>query len=213
MENKDDKSFYKNLIPYTGEQSAVFIEDLTEGLFFHLKITRARDSKYGDYCPSYKGRKQRITINGNLDKYSFLITFLHELAHLLVNERLEPGFLPHGKEWKSTFRQLLHLALDKNLFPANVAEIVRRQYIIGNNFTHTSRALVQNEILRSYNKQPPLRLASVPLKGKVSLKNGMNVVKLKQNRTRSLCKCLNDNKMYYVSNVAEVYVLPEDYKS
>ena len=53
----------------------------------HLTITRQRQSILGDYRHAYEGKAHRISINGNLNKYNFLITLLHELAHLFTYER------------------------------------------------------------------------------------------------------------------------------
>ena len=49
----------------------------------HLTVTRERKSVLGDYRNSHSNRNHRISVNGNLNKYSFLITLLHELGHLL----------------------------------------------------------------------------------------------------------------------------------
>jgi hypothetical protein len=53
----------------------------------HLTITKQRKSVLGDYRHPGRGANHRISINGNLNKYEFLITFLHELAHLLTFEK------------------------------------------------------------------------------------------------------------------------------
>ncbi|HXL57832.1 MAG TPA: hypothetical protein VN958_16335, partial [Chitinophagaceae bacterium] len=46
----------------------------------HLTVTRERKSVLGDYRNAVHGKNHRITVNGNLNKYAFLITLLHELA-------------------------------------------------------------------------------------------------------------------------------------
>ena len=48
----------------------------------HLKITRGRASKFGDYKPLERGKGHHISVNHDLNKYAFLITFVHEVAHL-----------------------------------------------------------------------------------------------------------------------------------
>ena len=53
----------------------------------HLTVTRQRQTVLGDYRHAHDGKTHRISINGNLNKYSFLITLLHELAHLFTYER------------------------------------------------------------------------------------------------------------------------------
>ena len=204
MEKNSPKTFYQNLIPYLGEKAALFIDTQTKDLKFHLKITKPRDSKFGDYFPSVKNNKQRITINGNLDKYSFLITLLHELAHLYVQEKYGHHHKPHGEEWKNTFSDLLSLAVKNELFPNRIAELILKLYIKKRSFTHTSRVKILNSIYQDLEIEIPVRLESIPLNSKAILPNGMKVVKINQLRTRCLCRNLEDNKLYYVNKLIEV---------
>ena len=53
----------------------------------HLTISKKRKSVLGDYRHAGWGGNHRISVNGNLNKYEFLITLLHELAHLLTYEQ------------------------------------------------------------------------------------------------------------------------------
>src|SRR6266699_1008953 len=69
----------------------------------HLTITRERQSVLGDYRNKLVHKNHRISVNGNLNKYSFLITLLHELAHLLTYEKYGHRIQPHGAPWKSEF--------------------------------------------------------------------------------------------------------------
>ena len=54
----------------------------------HLTVTRERKNILGNYRNKIFDKNHRISVNGNLNKYSFLITLLHELAHLLAHEPL-----------------------------------------------------------------------------------------------------------------------------
>ena len=73
----------------------------------HLTITRERRTVLGDYRNSHSNKNHRISVNGNLNKYSFLITLLHELGHLLAYEKYGNRIQPHGGEWKSEFSKIL----------------------------------------------------------------------------------------------------------
>ena len=53
----------------------------------HLTVARERKSILGDYRHRTHYQNHRISVNGNLNKFSFLITLLHELAHLLTFEQ------------------------------------------------------------------------------------------------------------------------------
>jgi SprT protein len=204
MSSLQDNSFRQRLIPYLGEEAAVFIDNKTINLRFHLKITKVRATKFGDYCPPRENKKQRITINGNLDKYSFLITLLHELAHLLVYEKNSNLIKPHGKEWKNVFSQLLSEAINHLLFPPLISQTVNKYYIQKQCFTHTSRIHILNSIYKTLDKTIPIRLEAIPVNSTVVLENGMTVTKIEQKRTRCICRNYSDKKLYSIHKSVEV---------
>ena len=63
----------------------------------HLTITRERRSILGDYRHATSYTAHRISINGNLNTYSFLITLIHELAHLVTFEKYGHKSSAHGR--------------------------------------------------------------------------------------------------------------------
>ena len=86
----------------------------------HLTITRSRKTVLGDYRNAVAGKTHRITVNGNLNQYAFLITLLHELAHLITFIRFGNRVASHGKEWKSQFSDLLAHFVQAHLFPDDI---------------------------------------------------------------------------------------------
>jgi len=86
----------------------------------HLTITVQRQSVLGDYRNAVNGKNHRISVNGNLNKFSFLITLIHELAHLLAFENYGRRIQPHGKEWKFVYSSLLKDFIGKKIFPEDV---------------------------------------------------------------------------------------------
>ncbi len=86
----------------------------------HLTITRTRSTVLGDYRNAIAGRAHRISVNGNLNKYAFLITLLHELAHLITFEKFGHRVSSHGKEWKMQFSELLKHFLKNEIFPDDI---------------------------------------------------------------------------------------------
>ena len=86
----------------------------------HLTVARERKSILGDYRHRTHGRTHRISVNGNLNKYAFLITLLHELAHLLAFEKFGNRIAPHGREWKHVFGKLLAQFIEHNVFPDDI---------------------------------------------------------------------------------------------
>jgi len=68
---------------------------------FRIKITRPRKTKLGDFRVISRNLIQ-VSVNGNLNKYEFLIVLLHEIAHVIVWKTYNKRVKPHGKEWKNT---------------------------------------------------------------------------------------------------------------
>lgn len=86
----------------------------------HLTVARQRKSILGDYRHRTHSTNHRISINGNLNKYAFLITLLHEIAHLLTFEQFGNKVAAHGKEWKNVYSRLLQQFLANKVFPAEI---------------------------------------------------------------------------------------------
>ena len=86
----------------------------------HLTVAKERKSILGDYRHRTHAKNHRISVNGNLNKYAFLITLLHELAHLLAFENFGNRIAPHGREWKDVFGKLLAQFIEHNIFPEDI---------------------------------------------------------------------------------------------
>jgi len=86
----------------------------------HLTVTKARKSVLGDYRHAGFGANHKISVNGNLNKYEFLITLLHELAHLLCFEQFRNRVEAHGKEWKNIYGALLAEFIQLAIFPSDI---------------------------------------------------------------------------------------------
>src|SRR4051812_30336196 len=87
----------------------------------HLTLTRHRRSLHGDYRPpSRQHPVHRISVNATLNPYSFLITLVHEIAHLTTTVRYGLKAAPHGHEWKAEFRKALTPLLGKGHFPEDI---------------------------------------------------------------------------------------------
>jgi len=85
---------------------------------FQLTIAKARSSKLGDFRPpNPKKPYYRISVNHNLNPYEFLITLVHEIAHLVTYDAFGRKVEPHGTEWKNNYIQLLHKTVELNCYP------------------------------------------------------------------------------------------------
>ncbi|SDB54293.1 SprT-like family protein [Flavobacteriaceae bacterium MAR_2010_188] len=92
-----------------------------------VKIKRKRKTKHGDYRLLPDGKHQ-ITVNESLNKYRFLITLVHEIAHFEAFKKFGRKIKPHGKEWKSTFQRLMLPFINPEIFPNDVLPLLAKHF-------------------------------------------------------------------------------------
>ena len=90
-------------------------------------IKNERKTKHGDYRPLPNGLHQ-ITVNSNLNKYRFLITLIHEIAHFEAFENFGRYIKPHGKEWKYTFQKLMVPFINPDIFPNELLPLIAHHF-------------------------------------------------------------------------------------
>jgi SprT protein len=86
----------------------------------HLTVTRERKTVLGDYRNAVDGKNHRISVNGNLNTFGFLITLIHELAHLVTFMQFGNRVKAHGKEWKYIYAKMLEDFLKLDIFPDDI---------------------------------------------------------------------------------------------
>ncbi|WP_315824515.1 SprT-like domain-containing protein [Paraflavitalea speifideaquila] len=92
----------------------------------HLTITQERKTVLGDYRHATQYKAHRISVNGTLNPYAFLITLVHELAHLVTFTQYGNRVQSHGKEWKTLYAVLLAEFLKESVFPADIQQAIRQ---------------------------------------------------------------------------------------
>lgn len=112
----------KVLLKYIPEPAVDIIAHWVVYYNFKLKIKHTRSTKYGDYRPPLPGTNHQITINHDLNPFAFLITLVHEIAHLTNFNKHRNKVLPHGDEWKFEFKILMQPFLEKEIFPSDVKQ-------------------------------------------------------------------------------------------
>ena len=170
----------------------------------HLTITRERKSILGDYRNRMHGRNHRISVNGNLNKYSFLVTLLHELGHLVAYEKYGNLIQPHGAEWKKEFGQILAGFIAKKIFPAEI-----ERELIKSLKNPAASSCAEDELLRILRKydthKPGIYLVEeLPPNSIFKVKGGKTFSKGNKIRKRFLCKETLTGKLFLFSPVAEV---------
>jgi SprT protein len=170
----------------------------------HLTVAKERQSILGDYRHRTTDRNHRISVNGSLNKYAFLITLLHEIAHLLTFEQYNNRVAAHGKEWKTIYVKLLQQFLEHKVFPADI-EIELLASL--KNPAATSCAedgLIR--VLRKYdeNKNGYRLVEEIPHSGLFKTNDGRVFRKSDKQRKRFKCVEVQTGRVYLFSPVYEV---------
>lgn len=185
-------------------------EAVSEYLLTHkvqLTITRERKTVLGDYRHAHFDKNHRITVNGNLNKYAFLITLLHELAHLVTFEKFGNRVPPHGQQWKNEYSKILALFLLKKVFPADIDKTLLKtlQNPAASSCADTSLL----RVLHKYDeKEEGIHLVEALPQGTLFTIKGDRVFK-KEEKVRKRFKCteVKTGKVYLFSPVYEVKVV------
>lgn len=173
-----------------------------------FRISKSRNTRFGDYQSPSRTGVHKISVNHDLNKFAFLITFCHEVAHLVQWEKHRNHVAPHGDEWKHEFRILLLNFIGKNVFPADI-EMALDKYILNPKASSCADQGLYRT-LKKYDLKPVTHLEEITMGSIFSIGNGKTFKKGAKQRTRYLCQCLDDKRMYYVSGIAEVSLVPDE---
>jgi len=116
------------LAKYLPENAVTPCFELIKANKIYLKIVNERKTRHGDYRQLPDGQ-HLITMNATANKYRFLITFIHEVAHLLAFEKYGKLIKPHGIEWKYTFQQLMKPFIIPEIFPQQLLSVLLRHFL------------------------------------------------------------------------------------
>jgi hypothetical protein len=163
---------------------------------FEFKLRKKRMTKVGDFTYT-PGKVARITVNKDVDRYLFLITYIHEVAHLAVHLQHGNKVASHGIEWKLSFKQLMEPMLTEEVFPRQLLEGLRKH--LNNPKASTFSDSKFTHLLRSFDErqQHVVLLSHLP-EGSVFGFQGRWFKKGKLRRTRVECKEIKTRQNYLV---------------
>jgi SprT protein len=169
-----------------------------------LTVTRERKTILGDYRHSFADKNHRISVNGNLNSYSFLITLLHELAHLFTYERFGHRVSAHGAEWKNEYGKILAQFLVKKVFPADIEKVLLKTLKNPAASSCADDGLLR--VLRKYDPQKDgtLLVETIPQGTLFRIKGERIFRKEEKVRKRYRCVEVKTGKVYLFSPVYEV---------
>lgn len=170
----------------------------------HLTITRERKSVLGDYRHATASAHHRISVNGNLNPYSFLITLIHELAHLVTFMEYGNRVQSHGKEWKKIYRKILEEFIPLAVFPPDVLKALKKNLHDLPASSCADEHLMR--VLRHYDDEKGglMLVEQIPEGGCFSLEDQRIFRKGKKLRKRYQCVEVATGKLYLFSPIYEV---------
>jgi SprT protein len=189
---------------YIPAESSSLVYEYLKQYKVHLTITKGRKTILGDYRHAIGSKNHRISINGNLNIYSFLITLIHELAHLLTFLQYGNHVLAHGKEWKYIYKEMLVRFLVLKIFPADI------QYALERSLHNLPASSCADEgltrVLQKYDtKKSGLVMIEQLEEGLLfEIDEGKVFKKGKQLRKRFQCVEIKTGRLYLFSPVYEV---------
>jgi SprT protein len=199
----NEEKVYLTLQKHTPPTSLDYCFALWRSSPFELRITRTRQSKVGDFTSRRSIRHPRITLNHDLNPYLFLVTYIHEVAHLYVHLKHGDRVDPHGDEWKTAFKHLMSPILKNSVFPEEILHVLTPHMVNPKASSFADAELTR--VLRSFDKNADqyMALSDIP-EGSIFHFQGRYFKKGKLKRTRVLCHEVKSKRRYLVP--AEVLV-------
>lgn len=191
---------------YVPERTVVPCLELIRINRVHLKIVNERVTRHGDYRKRSDGNHQ-ITVNASLNKYRFLITLIHEIAHLVAFEKYGRHIKPHGTEWKRTFQYLMLPFIRPEIFPSKLLPLLARHF---KNPKASSSTDAQLSIaLKQFDEQQSDKtyVFELPLGSVFRIYNGRLFKKGNKRTKRYECVEVKTGRMYLFQPNAEVEVI------
>jgi hypothetical protein len=187
------------------EKAAQLVLDYLHLHKVHLTVTRERKSVLGDYRHATSYEAHRISVNGNLNKYSFLITLIHELAHLITFTQYKNRVEPHGKEWKRIYGTMLKDFLSPGIFPDDLLHYLNRSLHNLPASSCSDETLMR--VLKKYDHNNGMVMVEQIAEGKLfDGGNGKLFKKGKKLRKRYQCTEVATGREYLFSPIYEVKV-------
>ncbi len=195
----------ETLSKYIPEHAVKPIFELIVAKNVHLKIVNERKTRHGDYRKGLSG-KHEITVNANLNKYRFIITLIHEIAHLVAFEKFGRQIKPHGDEWKFTFQRLMVPFIRTEIFPTAILPLLARHFKNPTASSDTDATL--SLALKQFDEKTDKNYVfEIPYNSVFRIANGKIFKKIALRVKRYECLEISSGKIYLFNPNAEVEVL------
>jgi SprT protein len=200
--------FYLSLNRFLPPGTSELLPPLLEGRSVLLKVKPARSTKFGDYRPlKDKKHLHQITINNDLNPYAFMVTLLHEIAHLHAFEVHKNKVKPHGQEWKGIYSEILSPFISLDYLPDDVYKSLLA-HING----PTASSCSDHTLFQALKKYNPanngmLLLEALPHGSHFVWRNGQVFEKADKVRKRYRCIDVKTKRIWFFHPMAEIELL------
>jgi hypothetical protein len=204
MHREQLEAALKRLIP---EPAVPLIGNWLQEHKVHLHVSERRNTKLGDYRAPQNGGMHRISINHDLNSYDFLITLVHEFAHLTTWNKHRHRVSPHGNEWKEEYKLLIRPFMQLPIFPDDIKIALRKHFV---NPSASCSDIHLQRVLNNYNTKKDTSITTVervPMGGLFKLRNDHVFRKGMLRRTRFECIDTTDGRIYWVNALAECKIV------
>ena len=152
-----------------------------------IRVSKKRFTKLGDF--KVISDKLYISVNKDLNKYAFLLTLTHELAHAFTYINYKNTVLPHGKEWKNIFQYMLLELLEIPFFPQDITTYLK--IYAKNPKASTLSDINLYRALSNYDQIKSITISDIPRGKKFTVHN--ECIYTKGDDLRKNIKCYNNN--------------------
>jgi len=195
------------LAKYLPDNSMELVMKLLRTEPVQLKITKPRKTKFGDYRFQDEKGRHRISLNANLNPFAFLITLIHEMAHLKAFKDFGKSIKPHGIEWQKAFNDLAQPFIDAKIFPPELEKALIKSLSKGSASSCTDLELFKT--LKQFDPDQHLKTHLEDLDAGAVFSLGKDKIFKKGPKLRKRYRCLNlsNGREYMVHPLAEVQII------
>ena len=198
------------LVSYLPEKSVEYCVSLIQRRNVQVSVVPNRATLLGTYSPPRPNRSNhKITVNRGLNKYHFLVTLIHELAHMENWIEHRRRVAPHGPEWQSHYQSMMRPLVVKDVFPESLARALLEHLEHPPAGSCSDKALAEQ--MAAFDDDGTVLLKELPKGALFSLKSGrMLLRKGDLMRTRYVCTDARSGAKFRVSPVAKVVQSEQD---
>ena len=170
---------------------------------FNVKVIVSSPSKsrLGVFIPKRYG-SHLVRINNNLNKYEFLITLIHEMAHASTWKKYRRKVKPHGSEWKEEFRKMILPFINPSFFPNDI--LMKLSAHLLNPSATTVRDIELTKVLKKYDNKDVITVSEILDGDEFKINNGQQFIRICKLRKNYKCQEISTQKLYRFSPLSEI---------